>query len=127
MKAALAQRPKPKSEAHLGRLFVTKYGTTWEAKSKSKTDNPVSKEMVKVLKALGLHRPGLAFYALRHTFETIGKKARDKDAVRAIMGHAEDANDMSAVYDEEPIEDSRLKAVTDYVRAWLFPGKPAAT
>ncbi len=81
-----------------------------------------------MVKALGLHRPGLAFYGLRHAFETIGKKARDKDAVRAIMGHAEDANDMSAVYDEEPIEDGRLKAVTNYVRAWLFPkpGKPAA-
>lgn len=121
VKVVLAKRPDPKNEAHRERLFITKYGTTWEAKSKSKTDNPISKEMVKVLKDLGLHRPGLSFGALRHTFETIGKKARDKDAVRAIMGHVEDANDMSAVYDEEPIEDGRLKAVTDFVRAWLFP------
>ncbi len=93
----------------------------WEPKSKSKTDNPVSKETVKVLKTLGLHRPGLGFYALRHTFKTIGKKARDNDTVRAILGWAEDANDMDAVYDEEPIDDGRLKAVTDYMRAWLFP------
>ena len=35
------------------------------------------------------------------------------------MGHAENANDMSAVYNEEPVEDYRLKAVTDYVRDWL--------
>ena len=35
------------------------------------------------------------------------------------MGHVEDANDMSAVYNEEPVDDARLKAVTDFVRAWL--------
>ena len=121
VKAAIAKRPKPKNEAHRGRLFITKYGATWEAKSKSKTDNPISKEMVKVLETLGLHRPGLSFGALRHTFKTVGKKARDYEAVEAIMAHADDANDMSAVYDEEPIEDSRLKAVTDFMRAWLFP------
>ncbi len=60
---------------------------------------------------------------LRHTFQTIGEKSRDKDAVRAIMGHTEDPNDMSAVYNEEPVEDSRLRAVTDYIQAWLFPAK----
>lgn len=71
-----------------------------------------------------LLRPGLSFYAFRHTFQTIGEKRRDKDAVRAILGHAEAAHDMSAVYNEEPVDDERLRAVTDYVRAWLFP-KPA--
>ncbi len=37
------------------------------------------------------------------------------------MGHAEGANDMSAVYNEEPVDDARLRAVTDYTRARLFP------
>ena len=91
------------------------------------TDNPVSKEMAKVLKALKIYRKGLGFYALRHTFQTIGEKSRDKDAVRAIMGHAESANDMSAVYNEEPVDDSRLQAVVDYVRAWLFADAKNAT
>ena len=58
---------------------------------------------------------------MRHTFQTIGEKSRDKDAVRAIMGHTESANDMSAVYNEEPVDDARLRAVMDYVRDWLFP------
>jgi hypothetical protein len=28
-------------------------------------------------------------------------------------------NDMSEVYNDEPIEDSRLRAVVDYVKVWL--------
>jgi integrase len=119
LQAALAVRPKPNNPAHAERVFITKYGTTWDPKSVS--DNPVSKETAKRLKRLKLHRPGLGFYALRHTFETIGLKSRDKDAVRAIMGYTEDANDTCTVYNEEPVEDARLRAVTDYIRAWLFP------
>jgi hypothetical protein len=80
--------------------------------------------MAKLLKSCKLHRKGVGFYALRHIFQTIGEKNRDKDAVRAIMGHAEAANDMSAVYNEEPVEDSRLKAVTEYVRAWVATKAP---
>jgi integrase len=119
LRAALADRPAPKDPAHAERVFITKYGTTWERKLT--TDNPVSKEMAKVLKTLKIHRKGVGFYALRHTFQTVGEESRDKNAVRAIMGHAEAANDMSAVYNEEPVEDARLRAVTDYIRGWLFP------
>lgn len=74
----------------------------------------------KLLKELELHRPGLGFYALRHTFQTVAEKTRDKDAVRAIMGHAESATDMSTHYSEEPVDDSRLRAATDFVHSWLF-------
>jgi integrase len=122
LQAALAARPTPKDLAHRDRVFITKYRSAWEPKAI--TDSPVSHQTTKLLQKLGLHRPGLSFYALRHTFQTIGEKSRDKDAVRAIMGHTEAANDMSAVYNEEPVDDERLRAVTDYVRGWLFP-KPA--
>ena len=81
-------------------------------------DNPVSKETAKLLKTLGLDRPGLNFYALRHTFETIGGEARDQVAVEHVMGHARD--DMASAY-RERISDERFKAVSDHVRAWLFP------
>ena len=118
LQATLDARPTPKDPDHAGRVFITKYGATWEPKTM--TDNPVSKETAKVLEALKIHRKGLGFYALRHTFQTIGGK-RDKDATRAIMGHVEDANDMSAVYNEEPVDDARLRAVTDFVHDWLFP------
>ena len=61
----------------------------------------------------------------RKTFQTIGEKTRDDDAVRYIMGHAEAADDMGAVYCEEVTDDSRSLAVTDYVRAWLFSANGA--
>ena len=123
LRAVLEARREPKDPAHKDRVFITRCRVPWESKSKSKTDNPVSKEMRKVLDALEIHRLGLGFYALRHTFQSIGEKARDKDAVRSIMGHAEASNDMSAVYNERPVDDARLLAVTGFVRAWLFPTK----
>jgi integrase len=122
LRAAIEVRYTPNNSTYADRVFITKYKGSWEGK---KRDNPISKEMVKILKELGLHRKGVSFYALRHTFQTIGEKTRDKDAVRAIMGHVEGSNDMSAVYSEEPIEDAHLQAVADYVRDWLLTDKTA--
>ncbi len=112
---AIDQRPKAKDREHDDLVFVTKYGQSW---SKDSSTNPVSQEFRKLLDALELHRPGLGFYALRHTFETMGGESRDQVAVNHIMGHA-DAS-MAAVY-RERISDDRLQAVVDHVHAWLFP------
>ena len=81
-------------------MFVTKQGGSWHKKIE---DNPISKETRKLLDALGIngHRN---FYALRHTFETIGGEAKDQVAVDHIMGHARD--DMASVY-RERISDER--------------------
>jgi integrase len=121
LRMVLETRREPKDPAHKDRVFITRCRVPWESKSKSKTDNPVSKETRKVLNDVGIRRLGLGFYALRHTFQTIGEEARDKDAVRSIMGHAEASNDMSAVYNEKPVDDARLLAVTNHVHNWLFP------
>ncbi|MBX9792568.1 MAG: tyrosine-type recombinase/integrase [Pirellulales bacterium] len=118
VKAAIVARPAHKEASDKNLVFITKYGWPWEPKTSR--DNPISKEMAKLLKELKLHRPGLGFYALRHTFQTVAEKTRDKDAVRAIMGHAESATDMSTHYSEEPVDDSRLKAAIDFVHEWLF-------
>jgi integrase len=77
----------------------------------------VSAEFRKLLKKLGLYHRGRGFYALRHTFETIGGDSRDQVAVDHIMGHARD--DMASHY-RERISDDRLQAVVDHVHNWLF-------
>ena len=113
--AAIDTRPQPKPEAE-GLVFITAKGLKW---AKSKDDNPVCKETRKILQTLNLHRVGLSFYALRHTFETIGGESRDQVAVDAIMGHAPSSSDMASVY-RERISDERLIAVVNHVRGWLF-------
>ena len=118
IREAIAARPHPKNPKHEELVFITKYGNTWEPKGK--IGNPVSREMTKLLRKTKLHRPGLNFYALRHTFQTVGQQTLDRDAVRYIMGHVEDANDMSAVYNEERPSNERLRKVTDQIRDWLI-------
>jgi integrase len=65
-----------------------------------------------------LYRKGMAFYALRHTFETIGGESRDQVAVNHIMGHAD--NSMAGVY-RERISDDRLRDVVNHDHVWLYP------
>jgi integrase len=113
LKEALARRPNPKEPADAGLVFTTSRGGSWHKKIE---DNPISKEMRKLLDSLGIN--GCRnFYALRHTFETIGGEAKDQVAVDHIMGHARE--DMATVY-RERISDERLRAVTDHVWGWLF-------
>jgi predicted Abi (CAAX) family protease len=90
-------------------VFLTARGDTWD---KGTGDNPLSKEMRKLLNALGIGGNG-NLYALRHTFETIGGEAKDQVAAGAITGHIRDG--MASVY-RERISDERLKAVGDRVR-----------
>jgi integrase len=110
-------RPEPKHDDAEGLVFVTRAGKSW---SKTEADNPVSKEMAKVLKRLGLHRAGLNFYSLRRTFRTIASEARDEAAADSLMGHAPRGDDMASVY-RQRINDDRLSAVVNHVHAWLFP------
>src|SRR5262249_13241023 len=119
LREVLARRRKPKGERHAGLLFVTQRGLSW---AKETYDNPVSKEMRKLLDALGIngHRN---FYTLRHTFRTVADEAKDQPAADYIMGH--EVPHMSTVY-RERISDARLKAVADHVREWLF-AEPSAT
>jgi len=127
IKNYLTERPTPRTAEAEPLVFVTKYGESW-AKD-DKYDNPVTKEFRKLLGKLEIHRPRLGFYSLRHVFRTIADEAKDRPAANHIMGHSDPS--MAGVY-RERISDDRLQAVSNYVRAWLFPqtakaGKPKAT
>lgn len=114
IRKVLAERPQPIDPADAGLVFLTSFGGSWY---KDTSDAPLSKEMRKLLDALKL-TGNRNFYALRHTFETIGGEAKDQVAVDHIMGHTRD--DMASVY-RERISDDRLKAVSDHVRKWVWP------
>jgi integrase len=122
LREALDQRKAPRNRSDVEIVFVTKYGRRWSRTSAngSPIDN-VGEEFAKLLRRLGLKRPKINFYAIRHTFETIGGESRDQVALDHLMGHARD--DMASLY-RERISDERLTAVTDTVHRWLFA--PAA-
>jgi integrase len=97
-------------------VFLTRLGQPWG--NEEAAGSPISAETAKLLKGLKLHRPGLNFYALRHTFETIAGETADQVAVNAIMGHTDES--MAGAY-RERIGDDRLQVVTNHVRGWLWP------
>lgn len=128
----MAARPEPRDKADVDLVFLTPAGQRWvwtqgtpgeiattdidELARISRADH-VTAAMGQLLGKLGLARRGHTFYALRHTFETIGGESRDQVAVDAIMGHSRD--DMASVY-RERIGDDRLRAVAEHVRHWLL-------
>jgi integrase len=126
----LERRPEPRdpSDDHL--LFISKRKTGW-AKENA---NPISQAFGRLVDQVlggskrkkGVRRQvakrSLGFYTLRHTFATVGGGAKDRHAVQCLMGHVVD--DMLGHY-EEAIDESRLTAVVNHIRAWLF-GTPQA-
>lgn len=75
--------------------------------------------MGKLLTTLGIKRPGLNFYALRHTFETIAGDNGDQLATRYLTGHAPSGSDRSATYWEK-VFSHRLYTVAKHVRRRLY-------
>jgi len=116
IRTAINSRPTPKDSADSELLFISPRGFSYRG---DQVNHPVASKMADLLRKAQLKRPGLSFYAIRHTFATIGEEARDHAAVEALMGHAPPQNDMSSTY-REGFSDERLKAVTDHVHDWLF-------
>lgn len=108
------EKVKPGLEEY---VFFTKYGNLW-CNTNGVPGSAISQEMGKLLDKVGGRKKGVAFLALRHTFQTVGEGSGDLYAVKSIMGHADEASDMSPIY-REIMTDSRLRAVVDFVHAWL--------
>lgn len=110
---SMQQRPKSPE----GLVFVSANGNDY--RDDQRTGWRVTGEFRQVLKKIGVE-DGRGFYGLRRTFQTIAEECGDLVAVRAIMGHAEREDDMSARY-RQRVTDERLQKAIDTVRAWLFP------
>ena len=114
IKAAIAQRPAPKDAANKQLVFIGSSGKSYLAENGYR----VAGVFARLIEAAKIE-PKRGFYAIRHTFQTIGEGVNDLVAVQSIMGHAASGSDMSARY-RERIDDARLLAVTEHVRKWLF-------
>ena len=126
LQVAIEARPRPKARADADAVFLTKYGHRWvrfrpgQGDRRGAAVDSVNLQFGKLLTDLGLKRPGLGFYALRHTHRTISDEVGDRAACDLIMGH-EPPGDMAVAY-RERIDDSRLQAVTEHVHRWLYSG-----
>lgn len=127
LKEAMETRGKPKDSDDRDLVFLTAAGEPW-IRQKVHGEGDISRKLViiddicrsvaKLLRQLAIKRKSLGFYALRHTFRTWADEVRDPHAIFRIMGHA--IPGMAGVYVEE-ISLDRLRAVTDHVRARVFP------
>lgn len=130
IKAWLAVRPEPKHETDAHLVFLTRMRRAWFRLGRFTTnaagkevvrgiDNPVSKSFRVLLDKIGLNGRR-NFLALRHGFRTIGRGAKDREAIDALMGHVDGS--MASHYIEDGLPDERLRAVTEFVRRWFLAG-----
>ncbi len=95
------------------KLFYTKFGTEWLRES----DDAIGTAFTRARNEAGLPRG--SFYDLRRTFATVAGETSDIMAIRLVMGHTSQSNDMTALY-VQGVSDERVKRVCDHVRQWLF-------
>ncbi len=120
VQAAVAKRPEPATPDCRELVFLTKSGRPWVrmtgAKGRSVLDN-VGCTFRELLDRLGINHGAAGFYSLRRMTETIGGGCKDQVAVDMVMGHVSPG--MGSVYRLD-IDDTRLVAVANHVRQWLF-------
>ena len=86
LRDVITKRPHPKDEDDSNLYFVTKYGNRFVRTSERGAQiDGVALQFAKLLRNLNLKRPGLNFYALRHTFQTIAEAGHDFPAIRHVM------------------------------------------
>jgi integrase len=124
IREALAERPTPKDQADAGIVFLMPSGRRWARNTEKSFTSCLAVHVGELMKKLDMRRDGIGFYTLRHVFRTVADAARDPVAIDLIMGHSDPS--MGGHY-RERIDDSRLQAVVDHVRAWLFSPRPGGT
>ena len=114
LQEVLEIRRTPMNAGHADLVFITAHAQSF---AKEHGCQSISHSFGDLAGDVGLKRTGRGFYSLRHVFRTVAGGAKDVEATRHIMGH--DSSDVEDAY-IEGIDDDRLKAVSDHVRAWLY-------
>lgn len=124
VRAYLEVRPKP-ARREWGRLmFLTREGFPVVRKKRHREDwveriDTIAPAFRRLLKHLGQHRDGVGFNSLRRTFRTVAAETGQERIINAVMGHADDADDMGATY-TQTLLDAGFVQVSDHVRSRVF-------
>jgi integrase len=82
-----------------------------------RASNPISLTLGRIIRQLDL--VGVTPYRFRHTFKTLGKRAKDPDALNLCMGHED--NSVAGTYDHEQVPFKGVKRVAIVVKRQLWP------
>jgi integrase len=123
-----------------GLVFMTRNGLPFYRETEIHADIEIGGKKIKkvigvrvqksILSTFGrmvreLDLEGVSFYRLRHTFKTLGKKARDREVLDLMMGHKDAST--GKVYDHEEIGWWHVRQVACVVYRQLWPKiKPSA-
>jgi integrase len=136
IKASLAARREPRSEADANKVFLTRHGNSWAKPGRydgtkladvedargSNGNHGLAARFQTLCKRAGAE--GRTFYDLRRSFRTVADGVIDDAACDQVMGHVR--RDMGSRYRQGLIPDPRLEAVATLVHDWLYP-PPAET
>lgn len=115
IKAYLPHRPEPARSELDDHVFLTSRGNLWVCGTK----NTFGREFSRLMDAVGIEkRDRVGFYALKHTFMTEAARTGDETAAKITVGLSQ--KDIALSHYIERFPDERLKAVSRYMRQWLF-------
>jgi integrase len=117
VRAYLAVRAKP-HRPEFGKLaFLTTAGRPYVVRRKGRRQqDKIGERYGRLLRSLGQRQGGRNFYTLRRCFRTYAAETGQERAIDLVMGHAEKAGDMGAVYGLA-VSDEVVKAVCLHVRS----------
>ncbi len=113
----LDKRPGPAGTANHCIAFLTKQGNAWVRGEGNDRSDAIGQAFKRARNDAGIGRG--SFYDLRRTFQTVANETGDFQASRLVMGHSDQASDMTARYTQH-ISDDRIRIVISHVRSWLF-------
>lgn len=118
LRAYEAVRPEPARPEWADLLFLSRWRRPYAADGSGCKPTIWFRELAR---KLGIYRPGLSAYSLRHTHRHVADQSLDQVACAVVMGHTD--RSIAAVYRGE-VSDTRIQAVCQAVRTWLYAPDP---
>lgn len=113
--------PYPPRKADDNVVFLTAQRMRWVRDYDGRHYDSISHTFTKLRKGLKIERG--VFYDLRRTFATVAcERSRDIQAIKYVMGHVTDKNDLLADVYNQSICDERIREVCQHVRSWMLEG-----